>query len=54
MGEVTDYIAGLEEPARSVLERYRARAVAVVPQALDALAARRRDEIDAAFSDPTG
>ncbi len=33
MGEVTDYIAGVDEPARSVLERYRARAVAVVPEA---------------------
>jgi uncharacterized protein YdhG (YjbR/CyaY superfamily) len=33
MGEVTDYIAGLDEPARSLLERYRARAVAVVPEA---------------------
>ncbi len=33
MGEVTDYIAGLDEPGRSVLERYRARAVAVVPEA---------------------
>ena len=33
MGEMTDYIAGLDEPARSVLERYRARAVAVVPEA---------------------
>ena len=33
VGEVTDYIAGLEEPARAVLERYRARAVAVVPEA---------------------
>jgi uncharacterized protein YdhG (YjbR/CyaY superfamily) len=33
MGAVTDYIAGLDEPARSVLERYRARAVAVVPEA---------------------
>src|SRR5688572_12929141 len=33
MGEVTDYIAGLDEPARSVLEQYRARAVAVVPEA---------------------
>jgi uncharacterized protein YdhG (YjbR/CyaY superfamily) len=33
MGEVTDYIAGLEEPARSVLERYRARTMAVVPEA---------------------
>src|SRR5262249_60089050 len=33
MGEVTDYIAGLDEPARLVLERYRARAIAVVPDA---------------------
>ena len=32
MGEVTDYIAGLEEPARSLLERYRQRAVAVVAE----------------------
>lgn len=33
MGAVTDYIAGLDEPMRLVLERYRARAVAVVPEA---------------------
>ena len=33
MGEVTDYIAGLDEPARSILERYRARALVVVPEA---------------------
>ena len=33
MGEVTDYIGGVDEPARSVLERYRVRAVAVVPEA---------------------
>ena len=33
MGEVTDYIAGLAEPDRSVVERYRARALAVAPQA---------------------
>jgi uncharacterized protein YdhG (YjbR/CyaY superfamily) len=33
MGEVTDYIAGLDEPARSVLERYRLRTLAVVPEA---------------------
>jgi uncharacterized protein YdhG (YjbR/CyaY superfamily) len=33
MAEVTDYIAGLDEPARSVLEGYRKRAVAMVPQA---------------------
>jgi uncharacterized protein YdhG (YjbR/CyaY superfamily) len=30
MGEVTDYIAGLDEPARTLLERYRARALALV------------------------
>lgn len=33
MGAVTDYIAGLDEPARSVLERYRARVAAAVPEA---------------------
>ena len=33
MGEVTDYIASFDEPGRSVLEQYRARAVAVVPEA---------------------
>jgi uncharacterized protein YdhG (YjbR/CyaY superfamily) len=33
VGDVTDYNASLDEPARSVLERYRARAVAVVPDA---------------------
>jgi uncharacterized protein YdhG (YjbR/CyaY superfamily) len=33
MSEVTDYIAGLGEPARSLLERYRARALALVPEA---------------------
>jgi uncharacterized protein YdhG (YjbR/CyaY superfamily) len=33
MGEVSDYIAGLDEPARSLLERYRQRAMVVVPQA---------------------
>jgi uncharacterized protein YdhG (YjbR/CyaY superfamily) len=32
MGEVTDYIAGLSEPARTVLVRFRARAEAVVPE----------------------
>jgi uncharacterized protein YdhG (YjbR/CyaY superfamily) len=31
MGAVVDYISGLEEPARSLLERYRARAVELVP-----------------------
>ncbi len=31
MGEVTDYIAELDEPARSLLESYRARAVELVP-----------------------
>lgn len=33
MGGVTDDIAGLAEPAASVLERYRVRPVAVVPEA---------------------
>lgn len=33
MGEVADYIAGLDEPARSLLDRYRQRAVAIVPEA---------------------
>ena len=33
MGDVTDYIAGLDEPARSLLEGYRARAVELVPVA---------------------
>jgi uncharacterized protein YdhG (YjbR/CyaY superfamily) len=33
MGEVTEYIAGLDEPARSLLERYRQRAMAVAPDA---------------------
>jgi len=33
MGELTDYIAGLGEPARSVVERYRARALGVAPRA---------------------
>ncbi|MBO3736578.1 iron chaperone [Actinoplanes flavus] len=33
MGEVTDYIADREEPARSVLERYRLQTMTVVPEA---------------------
>jgi uncharacterized protein YdhG (YjbR/CyaY superfamily) len=33
MGTVTAYLASLDEPARSLLERYRARAVALVPSA---------------------
>lgn len=33
MGEVTDYIAGLDEPARSVLGGYLARATAIAPEA---------------------
>ncbi|GAB1692527.1 iron chaperone [Krasilnikovia sp. M28-CT-15] len=33
MGEVTDYIAGRDEPACSVLERYRLLAMAVAPEA---------------------
>jgi uncharacterized protein YdhG (YjbR/CyaY superfamily) len=33
MGEVIEYIAGLDEPARRLLDRYRARALALVPEA---------------------
>jgi uncharacterized protein YdhG (YjbR/CyaY superfamily) len=33
MGTVTDYNATLDEPGRSLLERYRARAMALVPAA---------------------
>jgi uncharacterized protein YdhG (YjbR/CyaY superfamily) len=33
VGEVTDYVASLDEPARSVLEGYRVRAVSVEPRA---------------------
>lgn len=33
MGEVTEYIAGLDEPARTVVERYRARSLALVETA---------------------
>ena len=33
MSDVTDYIASLDEPARSVLERYRVRAMDLVPEA---------------------
>jgi uncharacterized protein YdhG (YjbR/CyaY superfamily) len=33
VGELTDFIASLAEPTRSLLERYRARALALVPQA---------------------
>lgn len=33
MGTVTEYIATLEEPSRSLLERYRSRAMTLVPTA---------------------
>jgi len=33
VGEVTEYIGGLDEPARTTLDRYRARALYVVPEA---------------------
>jgi uncharacterized protein YdhG (YjbR/CyaY superfamily) len=33
MGEVTDYIAGVEQPARALLERLRMRTLALVPDA---------------------
>lgn len=32
VGELTEYIAGLDEPACSLIERYRQRAMAVVPE----------------------
>jgi uncharacterized protein YdhG (YjbR/CyaY superfamily) len=35
MGEVTEYIAGLEDPARALLERLRMRTLALVPGAED-------------------
>ncbi|HEY7223996.1 MAG TPA: DUF1801 domain-containing protein [Micromonosporaceae bacterium] len=33
MGELTEYIAGLELPARTVVDRYRLRAIELVPTA---------------------
>lgn len=33
MGELSEYIAGLGEPARSLLDAYRARALVLVPEA---------------------
>jgi uncharacterized protein YdhG (YjbR/CyaY superfamily) len=35
MGEVTDYIAAVDEPARSMLERLLARTLAIVPDAAE-------------------
>ncbi len=35
MGEMSDYIAGLESPERDLIERIRARAVALVPDAVE-------------------
>lgn len=35
MGEVSDYIAGLDAPERDVMERIRARAVSLVPDAVE-------------------
>ena len=35
MGEMSDYIAGLEEPDRDLIERIRARAVSLVPDAVE-------------------
>jgi uncharacterized protein YdhG (YjbR/CyaY superfamily) len=35
MGEVSDYIAGLEGPERDLIERIRARAVSLVPDAVE-------------------
>jgi uncharacterized protein YdhG (YjbR/CyaY superfamily) len=35
MGEVTDYIASVDEPARSMLQRLLARTLALVPDAVE-------------------
>lgn len=35
MGEMSDYIAGLEAPERDLIERIRARAVSLVPEAVE-------------------
>ena len=35
MGEMSDYIAGLEAPDRDLIERIRARAVSLVPEAVE-------------------
>ena len=37
MGEMSDYIAGLEEPERDLIERIRARAVSLVPEAVEGM-----------------
>lgn len=37
MGEMSEYIAGLEAPERELIERIRARAVALVPDAVEGM-----------------
>ena len=37
MGEMSDYIAGLEAPDRDLIERIRARAVTLVPEAVEGM-----------------
>ncbi|WP_448002877.1 iron chaperone [Agromyces bauzanensis] len=37
MGEMSDYIAGLEGPERDLIERIRARAVSLVPDAVEGM-----------------
>jgi uncharacterized protein YdhG (YjbR/CyaY superfamily) len=37
MGEMSDYIAGLEPPDRDLIERIRARAVSLVPEAVEGM-----------------
>lgn len=37
MGEMSDYIAGLEAPERDLIERIRARAVSLVPEAVEGM-----------------
>lgn len=37
MGEMSDYLAGLDGPERDLIERIRARAVSLVPQAVEGM-----------------
>ena len=39
MGEMSDYIAGLEVTERDLIERIRARAVSLVPEAVEGMSA---------------
>jgi uncharacterized protein YdhG (YjbR/CyaY superfamily) len=41
MGEMSDYLAGLDAPERDLIERIRARAVSLVPEAVEGMPALR-------------